>query len=52
MKSFINVEDIGPLEKAMAEAMEIKQDRYKKNRRKIGLPKGGPFLFEKRENIA
>ena len=29
MKSFINVEDIGPLEKAMAEAMEIKQDRYK-----------------------
>ena len=29
MRTFINVEDIGPLEKAMAEAMEIKQDRYK-----------------------
>ena len=29
MKSFINVEDIGPLEKAMAEAFEIKNDRYK-----------------------
>ena len=29
MKSFINVQDIGPLEKAMAEAMEIKNDRYK-----------------------
>lgn len=29
MKSFINVEDIGPLDKALAEAMEIKQDRYK-----------------------
>ena len=29
MKTFINVEDIGPLEKAMAEAMEIKNDRYK-----------------------
>ena len=29
MKSFINVNDIGPLEKAMAEAMEIKNDRYK-----------------------
>jgi len=29
MKSFINVEDIGPLDKALAEAMEIKNDRYK-----------------------
>ena len=29
MKSFINVSDIGPLEKAMAEAFEIKNDRYK-----------------------
>ena len=29
MRTFINVEDIGPLEKAMAEAMEIKNDRYK-----------------------
>ena len=29
MKSFINVQDIGPLEKALAEAMEIKNDRYK-----------------------
>ena len=29
MKSFINVEDIGDLRKALAEAQEIKQDRYK-----------------------
>ena len=29
MKSFINVSDIGPLDKAMAEAFEIKNDRYK-----------------------
>ena len=29
MKSFINVQDIGPLEKAMAEAFEIKNDRFK-----------------------
>ena len=29
MKTFINVEDIGPLEKALAEAMEIKNDRFK-----------------------
>ena len=29
MKSFINVQDIGPLEKAMAEAIEIKNDRFK-----------------------
>ena len=29
MRTFINVEDIGPLEKAMAEAFEIKNDRYK-----------------------
>ena len=29
MKSFINVQDIGPLEKALAEAMEIKNDRFK-----------------------
>ena len=29
MKSFINVQDIGPLNKAMAEAFEIKNDRYK-----------------------
>ena len=28
-QSFINVEDIGPLEQAMAEAFEIKNDRYK-----------------------
>jgi N-succinyl-L-ornithine transcarbamylase len=29
MKSFINVQDIGPIDKAMAEAFEIKNDRYK-----------------------
>ena len=29
MKSFINVEDIGDLRQALAEAQEIKQDRYK-----------------------
>ena len=29
MKSFINVQDIGPLDKAMAEAFEIKNERYK-----------------------
>ena len=29
MKSFINVQDIGPLDKAMAEAFEIKNNRYK-----------------------
>ena len=29
MRTFINVEDIGPLKKALAEAMEIKNDRYK-----------------------
>ena len=29
MKSFINVQDIGPLDQAMAEAFEIKNDRYK-----------------------
>ena len=29
MKSFINVEDIGPIEKALAEAQEIKNDRFK-----------------------
>ena len=29
MKSFINVQDIGPLEKALAEAKEIKNDRFK-----------------------
>ena len=29
MRTFINVEDIGPLEKALAEAQEIKQNRYK-----------------------
>ena len=29
MKSFINVQDIGPLDKAMAEAFEIKNDHYK-----------------------
>ena len=29
MKSFINVQDIGPLEKALAEANEIKNDRFK-----------------------
>ena len=28
-QSFINVEDIGPLDKAMAEAFEIKNDRFK-----------------------
>ena len=29
MHTFINVQDIGPLDKAMAEAFEIKKDRYK-----------------------
>ena len=29
MKSFINVEDLGPLDKALAEAMEIKNERFK-----------------------
>ena len=29
MKSFINVQDIGPLDKALAEAQEIKNDRFK-----------------------
>ena len=29
MKTFINVQDIGPLDKAMAEAFEIKNNRYK-----------------------
>ena len=29
MRSFINVQDIGPLDKALAEATEIKNDRYK-----------------------
>ena len=29
MKSFINVQDIGPLEKAMAETFEIKNNRFK-----------------------
>ena len=29
MRTFINVQDIGPLDKAMAEAMEIKRDRFK-----------------------
>jgi len=29
MRTFINVSDIGPLDKAMAEAFEIKNDRYK-----------------------
>ena len=29
MRTFINVQDIGPLEKAMAEAFEIKNDRFK-----------------------
>ena len=29
MRTFINVQDIGPLEKAMTEAFEIKNDRYK-----------------------
>ncbi len=29
MRSFINVQDIGPLDKAMAEAFEIKNDRFK-----------------------
>jgi N-succinyl-L-ornithine transcarbamylase len=29
MKSFINVQDIGPLDKALAEAFEIKNDRFK-----------------------
>ena len=28
-RSFINVQDIGPLDKALAEAFEIKNDRYK-----------------------
>lgn len=29
MRTFINVEDLGPLPQALAEAQEIKQDRYK-----------------------
>ena len=29
MKSFINVQDIGPLDKALAEAFEIKNNRFK-----------------------
>ena len=29
MRTFINVEDIGPIDKALAEAFEIKNDRYK-----------------------
>ena len=29
MKSFINAQDLGPLDKALAEAFEIKQDRFK-----------------------
>ena len=29
MHTFINVQDIGPIEKALAEAIEIKKDRYK-----------------------
>ncbi len=29
MKSFFNVQDIGPLDKALAEALEVKQDRFK-----------------------
>ena len=29
MRTFINVQDIGPLDKALAEAFEIKNDRYK-----------------------
>ncbi len=29
MRTFINVEDIGPLDQALAEAMEIKNDRFK-----------------------
>ena len=29
MRTFINVEDIGPLEKALAEAREIKENRFK-----------------------
>ena len=29
MRTFINVQDIGPLDKAMAEAMEMKRDRFK-----------------------
>ena len=29
MKSFLNVKDLGDLKQALAEAMEIKQDRYK-----------------------
>jgi len=29
MKTFINVEDIGPLEKALAEAREMKENRFK-----------------------
>ena len=29
MHTFINVQDIGPLDKAMAEAFEIKNDRFK-----------------------
>lgn len=28
MKSFFNVQDIGPLDKALAEALEVKRDRF------------------------
>ena len=37
MKSFINVEDLGPLDKAMAEAFEIKNDRYKSQKAAMNL---------------
>ena len=29
MKSFFNVQDIGPLNQALAEALEVKRDRFK-----------------------
>ena len=37
MKSFLNVQDLGNLKAALAEAQEIKQDRFKyveKNKKK------------------
>ena len=43
MKSFINVEDIGPLEKALAEAMEIKADRYRYQQ--LGKNKTAMLIF-------
>ena len=43
MKSFINVQDIGPLDKAMAGAFEIENGRYKY--RHLGKKKTLMMLF-------